>query len=648
MKQFDKAKLAYISLAVFLAAIFLFLSYSRVFDEFEYSTLDFRYRMRPPQQADREIVIVEIGDDSIDKLGKWPFPRNYHALMTKALKSSGATTVVFDIFFSEDKEGDEAFAQAIRSSGNVYLPYVFELDRESPDRSMVHASGYAAPLIKVLNDAALGTGFINVEPDIDGKVRKIPPFIEYKGIFYPHMTVLAAITNLGFSFDNIRIVPGHEIILDANHKIPLDEDSSMLVNYPAMWGKAFRHYSYVDILQSYLADVTGQQATINLDELKGTICFIGLTATAAPDAHPSPMERLYPGIGVHTSVYNSIINSNYLTRLNRWWNILILAIMWVITAFITNRSRKRFAMLSIVLILASYIVVSSILFYPFNRWVDVFCPLLTIVSAYVIFTFKKYVTESQKREIIEKELDIAKDIQESFLPKEIPHVGGLEVGVNMLTARQVGGDLYDLIQLDDRRLGVMMGDVSGKGVPAALYMARVVSVFKAYAKEGTPAEVVKKVNERLIEEGGSNLFVTLTYMIFDTETRETSFAIGGHLPTVMVDPDGNVELLDVAEGMPLGLIEGGYDEGNKKYRPGTLFILYTDGVTEAMNTRGEMFEVDRLVKLAKNFKGKSPQEVVDAIQKAVADFAGRAKQHDDITVLAIRSERKKFVGDTVR
>ena len=104
----------------------------------------------------------------------------------------------------------------------------------------------------------------------------------------------------------------------------------------------------------------------------------------------------------------------------------------------------------------------------------------------------------------------------------------------------------------------------------------------------------------------------------------------------MVDPDGNVELLDVTEGMPLGLIEGEFEEGGKEYRPGSLFILYTDGVTEAMNTRGEMFELDRLVALAKKFKDSSTQEVVDTIQREVAEFAGKAKQHDDITVVVVR------------
>jgi serine phosphatase RsbU (regulator of sigma subunit)/CHASE2 domain-containing sensor protein len=636
MKKFDTVKIFYLVLAVFLAILFLFFSYSRAFDEFEYSTLDFRYRSRPPQGADKDIVIIEAGDDSIEKIGKWPFPRNYHALLIKALKASGVETIVFDIFFSEKKEGDKELAEAIKGAGEVYLPYVFELERDNPDKTRVHASGYTASLIEILEEAAKGTGFINVEPDIDGKIRKIPPFIEYKGIFYPHLTVLVALNHFGYRFDQVRIIPGDKIIAGKDVVIPLDEDSSMLVNYPAVWGKAFRHYSYVDILQSYLADVTGQEPVVDLDELKDTICFVGITATAAADTHPSPMEPLYPGIGVHTSIYNSIIEKNFLRRLNRWWNLLILAVMWLITGYVTTKSRKRFGIISIFLIMAAFVLVAMVFFWPFGIWIDVFYPVVSIGTIYVIFTFKKYLTETQKRELIEKELNIAKDIQQSFLPTEIPVIGGIDINVKMETARQVGGDLYDIVQLGDKRLGVMIGDVSGKGVPAALYMARVVSVFKTFVREGTVANVLKSVNTRLMGEGGSNLFVTLTYMMFDAKAESVTFAIGGHLPTILVEPDGNVELLDVSEGFPLGLIAGDFSEAERYFKPGSIFILYTDGVTEAMNAREEMFGQDRLVELAKGLKGLSAKQVVDAVHKAVLDFAGRARQHDDITVMAVK------------
>ena len=636
MKTKNKLKVLYLSLAAFFGLVLLSISYFRVFDEFEYSTLDFRYLIRPDQPVSDDIVIVEIGDDSIEKLGKWPFPREDHAFIIRALNSAGARTIIFDIFFSEEKEGDDDFAAAVKEAGNVYMPYIFELDRTRASRDRVKADGFAAPLIDVLEDAAKGTGFINVEPDPDGKVRHIPPVIFYEGKFYPHMTVLAALNELGYGFDEAKIYPGKRIEA-GNVIIPLDGSSSMLVNYPAKWGRTFRHYSYVDILQSYLAGLTGQEATLDLSRLKGAVCFIGLTATASPDAHPSPMEPLYAGVGVHTSVYNSIIRGSYLVRLNRWWNMVILALLGLLTASVTARTKKRFALPSILLIMAVYFVVAAASFWLLGIWIDVFYPIVAAGVIYVVLTFRKYVAETQKREVIEKELNIARDIQLSFLPKEIPSVGGLDIAAKMITARQVGGDLYDIFQIDEKRLGVMIGDVSGKGVPAALFMARVVSVFKTFARHGSPAKVLKDINDRLVDEGGSNLFVTLTYLVFDVEKKEMKFASGGHLPMVMVKPDAGMSLLDVEEGPPLGLIKSDFSEGSTAYEPGTIFALYTDGVTEAMSVKEEMFGQDRLLDIVARLKRRSPVEIVEAIHSAVLAFAGKAPQHDDITVVTIKT-----------
>ncbi len=641
IKRIDYVRALSLVLAALLVGLLLLFSYLRVFDEFEYSVLDFWYKTRPPVPVRDDIVIIEVGDDTIAKLGKWPFPRNYHALLTNALKASGARTIVFDIFFSEPKEGDEAFGSAIRKAGNVYVPYVFDLERETPHSRFMKATKYAAPLIDVIKKEVKGSGFVNVEPDVDGKVRRIPPFIEYEGEFYPHLTFNVAINQLGYDFEDIDIIPGKKIAVGKDVVIPLCEDSAVLVNYPAPWGKAFRHYSYVDIIQSYLADITGQEPSLNLGQFKDTVCFIGLTATAAPDTHPSPMERLYPGIGVHTSLYNSIMMKSFLRRAGRWWNLLLLIMMWFLTGFVTYRSPRKVAMLSIFLIVLAYLFMSMLLFWPFGIWIDVFYPVVTIVAIYIFVTLRKYMLEIKKREIMEKELDIAKGIQQSFLPREIPSVGGLDICAQMVTARQVGGDLYDVIPLGDEKMGVLLGDVSGKGVPAALYMARVVSMLKSIVREGNPAEVMKKLNHRLVSESDSGLFVTLAYAVFDTGNKVVEIASGGHNPTLMMDPEGNIELLDVEEGIPLGMIEGDYSEIKKEYRPGSIFVIYTDGVTEAMNEDGDMFGQERLVELirflARFLRECSAKEVVDAVIRAVTDFEGKDRQHDDITVMAIRT-----------
>lgn len=625
-------------MAGLVIGFFLFLSYARVLDEFEYNLLDVRYRIRPTRKTLDEIAVIEISDDTIEKLGQWPIERQYHALLLQALNSAGVKAVVFDIFFSERRSGDEELTRRIKTSGNVYLPYVMDIDPLSRDSRMLEARGFIAPLLEELENAAKGTGYVNVEADRDGKIRRISPLIEYDGRYYPNLTFAVALDHLGVDIGDIKVYPGDRIILGEDRFIPLDHNSSVLVDYPGKWGETFRHYSYVNVLQSYMSGVTGQEPLMDLAELEGSVCFVALTAAASPDAHPSPLEKLYPGVGVHCSFYESLIRNRFPVRANRWINLGILLFLWVSSIHVTERTGKRYALAAMLLLMAGFTVTAFLLFWPVGVWIDLFYPLLTMSGIYVLFTFKKYVDEAKKREVIEKELSIAKEIQESFLPAVIPEVGGLEIHTRMLTASQVGGDLYDVIEPAPGKLGVMIGDVSGKGVPAALYMARAVTEFKTMSKEELDvSRVLAGINSRLASGSGVSLFVTLTYMIFDPENKELSYSIGGHLPTVEILPDGSVNLLDSDEGLPLGMIEGDYSVSRKEYVPETMYILYSDGVTEAMDTKREMFGQERLIELAPELAGLTAEQAVETIHKAVSDFAGKAKQHDDITVMVIKT-----------
>ena len=195
-------------LAFICIAIFLSISYFRVFDEFEYSTLDLRFKIRADQPVDKEIVIIHIGDDTIDKLGEWPIPRKYHALLVRALHSAGVKDIIFDVFFSEPAKGDKVFAKAISETDNTYLPYIFEINLDNQGKNYLEATRVIAPIVKSLETVCKNTGFINVQPDIDGKVRRIFAFIEYNGKFYPHMAILAVLNEIGVSFKDVEVVPG--------------------------------------------------------------------------------------------------------------------------------------------------------------------------------------------------------------------------------------------------------------------------------------------------------------------------------------------------------------------------------------------------------------------------------------------------------
>lgn len=631
-------KISFFLMGLGVLLLILF-SYTRAFDEFELSLLDARYRARPSRTASEKIAIIEIGDDTIEKFGKWPIDRKYHALMVRALHSAGAKKIIFDIFFSEQKviAGDRQLAHRAEEAGNVYFPYVFYIDNKSRTSPVLKANAFAAPLLPELDRAAKGTGFVNIEADPDGKIRRFPPFIEYEGEYYPHITFNAALKSRGYEFSKLDIRPGRSMQV-GDLTVPLDENSLVMVDYLGRWGESFRHYSYINVLQSYLSGPAGQEPVMDLSVFENAICFIAFTATASPDAHPSPLEKLYPGVGVHCAIYESVLTGTFPRRLGRTGNLVILFMLWALSFLIIEKSRNEWALLFTALLIATFVLAAFLCFWPGGVWIDLFYPVITVIGLYVFMSFKKYLGELKRREVIEKELSIAKEIQESFLPEALPSVGDTQTAVKMITAQQVGGDLYDVIEPVPGKLGVMLGDVSGKGVPAALYMARVVTMFKTIAKETLDTSgVLDTMNMRLLTEARSNLFVTLSYMIFDPEERVMRYSIGGHLPTMEVGPGGAVEFLDASEGLPLGMLEGSFSLEERPYRPGSMYVLYSDGVTEAMNTNGEMFGSARLRELGAELEGLSAEDAVEVVHRAVSDFASGAKQHDDVTVLVIRT-----------
>jgi len=185
----------------------------------------------------------------------------------------------------------------------------------------------------------------------------------------------------------------------------------------------------------------------------------------------------------------------------------------------------------------------------------------------------------------------------------------------------------------------MVGDVSGKGVPASLFMAKVTSEFRFLAASGMgPARVLAGLNAKLVQDASGNLFVTVFYLIFDMRTHRVTYSTGGHLPAIRVEQDAaGPEFLNVEEGMPLALMEGEFAERSVPIRPGDVFVLYTDGVTEAVGARRQQYGEERLCALVKANRALSAEQIKEAIWRDVKRFERSAAQHDDITILVIKA-----------
>jgi phosphoserine phosphatase RsbU/P len=245
------------------------------------------------------------------------------------------------------------------------------------------------------------------------------------------------------------------------------------------------------------------------------------------------------------------------------------------------------------------------------------------------------------KEHIESELTIARDIQMGLLPKVFPPFVDLpqfDLYALLKPAREVGGDLYDFCRIDDERVCFFLGDVSGKGVPASLFMAVTMTLIKMTAAKGLgPDRILQEVNAQLSRENTTGMFVTLFCGIVNVRTRELWYANGGHNPPVLLRNTGEGTFLEGTEGILLGAIEG-FDYAMKQVilESGEGLFLYSDGVTEAMDEQQRLFSDERLIEVLKTMGGLSSEEVVDSVVKDVLAFTGTAPQADDITVMMVR------------
>jgi serine phosphatase RsbU (regulator of sigma subunit) len=246
--------------------------------------------------------------------------------------------------------------------------------------------------------------------------------------------------------------------------------------------------------------------------------------------------------------------------------------------------------------------------------------------------------EIRERERVEQELRVARSIQQASLPKEVPQLEGWQISPFYQPAREVGGDFYDFFDLSDGRVGVAVGDATGKGMPAALAVSATSSMLRAVAQaldSSSPGEALSRINETLLARIPSNMFVTCFYGILDPKSGHLSYANAGHDLPYVRHGDGDAEELR-ARGMPLGLMPGmSYEEGEVSLREGNCVLFYSDGLVEAHDPKGEMFGFPRLRALiAEHGEERSLGEF---LLDELYSFAGEGwEQEDDITLLTLR------------
>ncbi len=249
--------------------------------------------------------------------------------------------------------------------------------------------------------------------------------------------------------------------------------------------------------------------------------------------------------------------------------------------------------------------------------------------------------EQLEKERLASELDIAREVQRKLLPQKVPVVDGLTIAASNVSAERVGGDYYDFLALDDDRLCVVIGDVSGKGASAAFYMAEMQGIFQSVSRLApNPSEFLRHANAALAHSLEKNVFISAIYGMLNLKTEEFTMGRAGHCPAAMIDLDGNARYLRPA-GLGLGLDRGELfqktlQEERIALNPGDVFVLYTDGVVESRDVEGEEYGYDRLLESLKQHRHEDAEGIHDAILTDLHGFLGIESYDDDMTLVVLK------------
>ncbi|MBA4381748.1 MAG: adenylate/guanylate cyclase domain-containing protein, partial [Sideroxydans sp.] len=378
------SKLLSILLAMTSIALVLFLYFSQnaFLEAFEAKTYDLRFRdVRGAIPVEPSIGIIAIDEKSIAELGQYPWTRSQYARLLDRLKAAQVKAVLFDAFFPEreDMVNDQAFAAAMKRSGNVVLAKVYEFDKNDQVIGITQS-------IPELERAAAGVGHINLFPEEDGVNRRAPLLIESEGKWYPSLSLMAAMITLGekeYSQDDFGIVLG-------NRHIPLGERSSMWVNYMGPPGN-YPRYSFADVVNGRIPP----------EQLKGKVLFVGATALGIYDLRVTPFHKNAPGVEIHATVADNIISNRFIQQggMTALVDMAFIVLMGALAYFLTTRLNLYGAIPATTLLLAGYIWYANYMFAG-GYWINIIYPTLSAILALLVGgSFRYLVLEKSAREM---------------------------------------------------------------------------------------------------------------------------------------------------------------------------------------------------------------------------------------------------------
>ena len=613
---------ASLTLGTICVVVGLFVYGVPLLDLIELKTYDLRFVPRGHMPPPPAVVIAAIDERSLNAEGRWPWPRSTLAALVDILSRDGARVIGFDIVFSEPDENsqlaliqqfgqkvealaikdpqlvdfiresrknadnDLALTNAIKNaSAAVVLGYFFHmseadlgyrLEQSAIDQQLqgISASKYALIMSKaqdmsvvpflrayapesnleMFTEVAASSGYFSVKSDPDGVVRWMPLMIQGGEDLFPPLAVLCAWHYLGKPQLTVQVGRyGVEGIQMGQRFIPTDETGQLLINYlgPA---HTFPHVSISDILSGKVARGT----------FADKIVLVGATAMGAHDLRSTPLSPVYPGVEIAATVMDNILRQHFFTRTPLGEELRPARHHCTGSADRDRRaaaepSQGPWAAAGLFIL---YIFIACGLFIRAGVWLNIVYPLLALATNYTVITLYYYVTEHLEKGKMDEELKVARDIQMSMLPAKAPTIEGFAIAARCIPAREVGGDFYDFIEVPTNgmgeRLGIIIGDVSGKAISGALVMAASRSIFRILTEAYTSVEELMAIGNTLLKRDiKKGMFVALAYTVWDSQHKTLTLSNAGQTQPILCPSDGSKPVYVDTPGdkFPLGIVK---------------------------------------------------------------------------------------------
>lgn len=624
----------------------------------------------PRERQSAPAVIVAIDERSLARYGQWPWPRNDLAHLVDNIAAHQPAALGLDLLFPEqdryaraagngESDHDRQFAESLRKARAVlavagtntegvnvrggFSPVIIE--GPDPLRRLLRYPN-AVRSTPIIDGAAAGHGAINTDSQ-GGIVRSLPVVTVIGNAIVPMLGLEMIRIAAGEPAIRLRATAdGVSTIGTGDIAVPTGTDGQARIHFSRH--DPSRFISAVDVLEN----------RVDLEKLQGKLVIIALTGLALVDYPATPVDARVPGAEIHVQMLENMFDRQYLSR-PHWAQqveLAILALMGLLLVAVTPRARPGIAFGGAALLIIVIAMTGIAAYRSSGLLFDVASPAVGLALVFMACLGGSLVELEHQRRLLRAslqsereatartagELEAARRVQTGLLPlaTSLMAEARCDIDAVMAPARVVGGDLYDFFMPSVDRLTFLVGDVSGKGLPASLFMAVSKALLKSAALRGggNMATVLTEANGEIARDNVEEMFVTVLLCSLDLESGRLDYANAGHDAPILLRASGGIERLDSAGGPPVCMLDGyDYAGANCILGPGDTLFLYTDGVTEAMDAEGRLYGRDRLCRLlGGHTRAMHCADIIAAVQQDLKLFGADEERADDITMLALR------------